>query len=232
MPEVQALAQRLGVPLLVGTEYERWDEGRASYNAVFAVDAEGRLLDDWSAKHYLVPFVEATPYRSLLGPIVEGRGGEWHWLAGGFDAGPRTNVIEVAGAKLGVLVCYEQLFADRARDLRNAGAELLVEITNDAWFGRSLFQPYQANAARLRAIENRAGFVRVANTGISGFIDPKGRYHERTELFQKAVRVWDVPVTARRTPYDRVGDVVAWLSVAGLLTALVLGRRSGVRSSF
>ena len=64
------------------------DEPRRIYNGVFAVDADGRLLDDWGAKIYLVPFVEATPFRSVFGPLVEGRGGEWQWLAG---ASPRAH---------------------------------------------------------------------------------------------------------------------------------------------
>jgi apolipoprotein N-acyltransferase len=229
MVEVQALARRAGVPLLVGAEYVRHagGEGREFFNAVFAVDADGRLLDDWGAKIYLVPFVEATPFRSVLGPLVEGRGGEWHWVAGGFSPGPRNAVIDVAGAKVGVLVCYEQLFPDLARGLRNAGAELQVVITNDAWFGRSVFQSYQANAVRLRAIENRTPFVRVANTGISGFVDTRGRYHRRTGLFEKAVEIWDVGLTDRPTIYDRTGDVVAWLAIAGLLVAIVIARSPG-----
>jgi apolipoprotein N-acyltransferase len=228
MAEVQALARRVGVPILLGSEYVRYggDEPRRSYNAVFAVDAAGTLLDDWGAKTYLVPFVEATPFRSVFRRFVEDREGEWHWLAGGFTPGPRNVVVEVAGARVGVLVCYEQLFPDLARGLRNAGAELQIVITNDAWFGRSLFQPYQANAVRLRAIESRTTFVRVANTGISGFVDTRGRYHRRTGLFEKAIEVWDVPLTDRLTLYDKTGDVVAWLAIAGLLAALALARFS------
>ena len=132
MPEVQALARRVGAALLVGAEYLRVgeDNDRESYNAAFAVDADGRLLPDWGAKIYLVPFVEATPFRSLIGPLVEGRGGEWRWLAGGFAPGPKNVVLEVADTRVGVLVCYEQLFPDLARGLRNAGAELQVVITN------------------------------------------------------------------------------------------------------
>jgi apolipoprotein N-acyltransferase len=224
MVEVQALASQVAVPLLIGVEYARLraGEGYRVLNAVFGVDADGRLLEDWTAKVYLVPFVEATPFRSLLGPLVEDRGGEWHWLAGGFEPGPRNVVIDIAGARVGALVCYEQLFADLARGLRNAGAEMQVIVTNDAWFGRSLFQPYQANAVRLRAIENRTAYVRAANTGISGFVDPRGRYHERTGLFEQTVEVWDVPLTTRRTVYDRTGDAIAWLAIAALLAAVLV----------
>jgi apolipoprotein N-acyltransferase len=227
MREVQQLAREVGVPLLVGSEYARYTDPTEAkfYNAVFGVDAKGGMLEAWGAKVYLVPFVEATPFRSLLGPLVSGRGGEWHWLAGGFTQGPRNVIFDIAGADVGVLVCYEQLFPDLARGLRNAGAQLQVVVTNDAWFGRSLFQPYQANAARLRAIESRTGIVRVANTGVSGFVDTRGRYHRMTELFEETVEVWELPVTEQRTLYDRTGDVVAWLAIAGLLAATIAARR-------
>ena len=227
MTEVQALARRVGIPILVGAEYVRYgaSEARRLYNAVFVVDRDGTLLEPWSAKTYLVPFVEATPFASLVGPWVRDRGGEWDWLAGTFTPGPRDVIFPVAATRVGALVCYEQLFADLARGLRNAGAELEVVITNDAWFGRSLFQAYQANAVRLRAIENRTAFVRVANTGISGFVDPRGVYHRQTKLFEETVEVWDVPRAARRTVYDRLGDFVAWLSIGGLAAALAAAWR-------
>lgn len=233
MADVSALARRLGVAFLVGVEYAvvHGENDYELYNAAMVVDERGRLSEHWAAKVYLVPFVEATPFRSLFGPLVEGRGGEWQWLAGGFEPGPDAAVLPVAGARVGVLVCYEQLFPDLARRLRRAGAVLLVEITNDAWFGRSLFQPYQANAARLRAIESRSSFVRVANTGISGVVDSRGRYLERTGLFEQAVVVHDVALSERGSVYDRLGDVVAWLALAGVGAAALPLRRARLTNS-
>lgn len=181
-----------------------------------AVDAQGRLLSEWTAKTYLVPFVEATPFKKLLGPLVAGRGGEWDWLAGGFLPPPATVVLEVAGTEVGILVCYEEFFPDLPRTLRNAGAKVQVVITNDAWFGRSLFQYYSVNSLRLRAIESRTAFVRAANTGISGYVDRWGRYSQQTKLFEEAVEVQDVRLSNERTLYDRTGDVV------------VVGRGGGV----
>ncbi len=224
MAEVEHLSRQLGVSMLVGLDYFRIraEDDYDLYNAVMAVDAEGRLLDPWTAKHYLVPFVEAVPFRGLLGPLVEGRGGEWDWLAGSFQRGPRNVVFDVAGARLGVLVCYEEFFPDLASGLRNSGANLQVVITNDAWFGRTLFQIYMVNALRLRAIENRTNYVRAANTGISGFIDTHGRVHQRTDWFEPAVEVRDVALAGKPTIYNRIGDVVVWLGLAGLLVAIVL----------
>lgn len=226
MAEVQALARRIGVPLLVGVEYVRLQDGGVYelYNAAMAVDAEGRLLPEWGAKVYLVPFTEAVPFERLVGPLVEGKGGEWQWVAGGFTPGPELALLDVADSRVGVLVCYEQLFPDLPRGLRNSGAELQVVITNDAWWGRSFLQLWQANALRLRAIENRTAFVRVANTGISGFVDSRGRYHRRTALFEEAVEVHEVGRSSRLTVYNRIGDLVAWLAIGGLIAAVVTAR--------
>jgi len=228
MPDVQGLARELGVPMLVGGEYLRVRDRSDFdlYNAAIAVDGAGGILPEWAAKVYLVPFSEGLPFERWLGPLIEGRGGEWQWMSGGFSPGPRSTVVGVAGARVGVLVCFEQLFADLGRDLHNAGAEFQVVITNDAWFLRSVFQRYQANALRLRAIENRTAFVRAANTGISGFVDDRGRYHNATALFEEAVEVWDVPRSSRRTVYSRTGDVVVWLGLVALASILLLGRRT------
>ena len=128
---------------------------------------------------------------------------------------------------MGVSVCYEELYFDLQRRLRNSGARIQAVITNDAWFGTTFFQTYQANTDRLRAIENRTSFVRVANSGISAFIDPLGRDLVWTDLNVEDVRVRELPLAGPPTVYDRIGDVPAWLAVAALVAAcLVAWRRS------
>jgi apolipoprotein N-acyltransferase len=229
MPEVEALAKETGVTIVAGAEYvvvhdkDRYD----AYNAAFVVHPDGRLDPTWVAKVYLVPFVEAVPFEVVLGPLLSGRRGWARWLAGGFRPGPEETPLPVAGTKLGMSVCYEELFFDLQRGLRNAGARVQAVITNDAWFGTTFFQTYQANCVRLRAIENRSSFVRVANTGISMFVDPLGRDAERTELETQEVRVSDVALTDGRTVYDRIGDVPAWIAIASFVAAAFVGWRRG-----
>ena len=147
------------------------------------------------------------------------------WLSGGFEPGPRAQLLSAAGTKIGATVCYEELFFDLHRALKNAGAEFQTVVTNDAWFGKVYFQAYQANTVRLRAIENRTSFVRVANSGISMFVDPLGRDYERTELEVEDVRTHDVAIVDERTVYDRVGNVVAWAAIATLAAAGFVGWR-------
>jgi len=227
MPDFGELAVRLGVPFLVGVEYARVRnaEDYDLYNAAMAVDEQGELSRSWGAKVYLVPFTEALPFRGVFGPLIEGRGGEWRWVTGGFEPGPAAALIDIAGARIGVLICFEQLFAELASGLRNAGAELQVVLTNDTWFGRTVFQVYQANALRLRAIESRTACVRAANTGISGFVDRRGRFFDATPLYETAVRVRDVSLSNERTIYNRTGDVFVWLILFGLAWAVIVARR-------
>jgi apolipoprotein N-acyltransferase len=227
LPKVQALARELGITIVAGAEYlvHRGNATDLVYNAVFVVHPDGTLDPVWSAKVYLVPFVEEVPFKFVLGPLLSGRGGWMRWLGGGFSPGPEETPLPVGGTKMGVSVCYEELYFDLQRGLRNAGARIQAVITNDAWFGTTFFQTYQANTDRLRAIENRSSFVRVANSGISMFVDPLGRDVERTELEVEAVRVAELPLAGSRTLYDRIGDVPAWAALAAFAAAAVTGWR-------
>ncbi len=229
MPEVERLARETGVTIVAGAEQViTHPDGRIGvYNAVFAVGPDGRVDPTWTGKVYLVPFVEAVPFEPILGPLLSGRGGWAHWLSGGFRPGPRDTPLPVAGTKLGVSVCYEELFFDLQRGLRNAGATVQAVVTDDAWFGTTFFQSYQANTVRMRAIENRTAFVRVANTGISMFVDPLGRDEDRAGLFVEAVRVREVPLTTGRTVYDRIGDAPAWAAIGTFMVSALAAWRRG-----
>ena len=234
MPEVQRLAVDAGADILAGVEYWRirTPEDRDFYNAALVAKRDGTIDDVWSAKRDLVPFTEGVPFRNLLGPLVEGRGGAFQWLSGGFTPGPDVVPLPAAGKKVGVLVCYEEFYFDLSRRLRAAGADLQVVITNDAWFGRTVFQSLMADVIRMRAIETRSAIVRVANTGISGFVDPLGRYEGRTDLFVEAVEVQEVPITTGKTLYVRIGDAAAWAAILGLsLTLLRAARNKPNRAS-
>lgn len=226
MPEVQHLARETGAYLLVGADYVRVRdrEDFDLYNAALLARPDGTLDPRWTAKVYLVPFVEAVPYRRWLGPLVEGRGGEWEWISGGFEAGEPGTPLDVDGVGVGVMVCFEQLFPDLSRELQRAGARLQVVVTNDAWFGRTMFQRYSADALRMRAIETRTPFVRAANTGISEFVDRRGRVHDATPLYEEAVISREVALGAGPTIATRVGDAPAWI-VALLLVAIAVADR-------
>ncbi len=199
-----------------------------TYNAAFFFDSTGSDTS-WPSyrKTYLVPIVERVPF---VNPRWFGR---MKWF-GGFGHGDRFPVYRFEEGRgrvggFGVLICYESAFEDLARRYRRDGADFLVNITNDAWFGRT-DAPYQ-HAAHLvmRAIETRVGIARAANTGISEFVDPLGFTHRRTPLEVERVEADTVYTTAGRTLYVRLGDWVGLLALVGTGALLVAGliRRRG-----
>lgn len=245
MPDVTVLADELDVSMLIGSEYSRFrgseqrpDEALDDefYNAAFALHPDGTLDETWAAKEYLVPFVEKIPFEPLLGWWLEGREGDgWHWLSGNFEPGPSVRPLpfgHTEAGSVGVLVCYEQLFPDLARAHVRAGAGILAVVTNDAWWGRTVFQRYQRDVLRLRAIETRTSIVRAANTGISGLVDPAGRYLEESALFEEATLVGDLPVASDgRTWYVRLGDVVVWIALAAFAYGTLVSRTRAATST-
>ncbi|HET9010666.1 MAG TPA: apolipoprotein N-acyltransferase [Gemmatimonadaceae bacterium] len=183
------------------------------YNAAMRADGMGRI-DRGSAYHkgYLVPIVERVPF---LNPAWFGN----LQYFGGFGRGVNPEPFQFSFGKAGVLICYESIFPQLSRRYRRHGAKLLLNITNDAWFGHST-APYQHLAHMVfRAIENRVGVVRSANTGISGYIDPLGVVHGETELFVPAVRTYLAQTTSVTTPYVAIGD---WLGTLCLAVTVVL----------
>lgn len=227
MPDVAGLARATGAAMVVGTELSitRRSGGREYYNAVVSVRPDGTVDPAWTAKTYLVPFVEGVPFRPVLEPILGRLRGSLRWLAGGFERGEPGTVLDAAGTKVGATVCFEELYFDLHRELRNAGARIQVVVTNHAWFRRTLFQRYAANSVRMRAIENRCAFVRAANTGYSAFYDAKGRMFDRSDLFTEDTRTRALSLAGPPTVYDRLGDVVAWFALAGCAIVVGVSRR-------
>ena len=126
------------------------------------------------------------------------------------------------------MICFESLFGGQARSLARAGARLLVVMTNDAWFGRSAAPEQHAAIAALRAVETGLPVARCANTGISGFIDPWGRYTAQIELDERGAKVALLPAARSDTLYSRWGEIVGFpcgLFFVALSLGELLGRR-------
>ncbi len=204
-----------GLPDAAGVRQPRY------YNSLAAIDAQGRPLAIYDKRH-LVPFGEYLPFQSMLEAIgLE----QLTRLKGGFEAGVGPRRLEVPGAPpLIPLICYEAIFPGEA----NGGIERagwLLNVTNDAWFGHSA-GPYQhLHQARLRAVETGLPLVRVANTGISGVIDPYGRMLGSLALETRGIIDSPLPVAIGTPPYAQVGDLALLLqSLTGLLVLLALRR--------
>jgi len=194
------------------------------YNAAFLYDSTGGRGHPVYAKHYLVPITERVPFVPVRWMRRVPGLGRW---SGGFARGRDLPVYETAIGRFGVVICYESAFEDLPRKYRARGADFLVNITNDAWFGRTS-APYQhASHLVLRAIETRMGVARAANSGISEFVDPLGRAYAATALDREAVVADRLRTSDVMTLYVRLGDWVGMLVVIATLgfTGVLLVQR-------
>lgn len=177
-------------------------------------------------KNRLVPFGEYVPLKDLF--TLGGRfGGRLVRQVGEFTPGTEATIGRLDGHTLGAFICYEAIFPDAVRRFSQQGAELLVNITNDGWYGTTS-APYQHFAmAVLRAVENRKWLLRAANTGISAFVDPHGRIVRASSLFEKTVVQDEAAFVPGLTVYARYGDVFAWgcLGLSVVAVALTYRRR-------
>jgi apolipoprotein N-acyltransferase len=207
---VRALAAELKSPMVVGSPaFERDGETMRFLNSAFLISSKGEVLGR-SDKLHLVPFGEYVPLAKLLPFVNKMVAG-----IGDFSPGKAAVPLETERGKLGVLVCFEGIFPEIARAYVKEGATLLVNITNDAWFGRSS-APYQhLSMVVFRAVENRVPVVRAANTGISSVIDSKGHIQAMSPLFEETSVSAQVRPGEGKTFYNRYGDLFAAVTLCG-----------------
>ncbi len=213
----QTAAAADGVPVVLGVQRR---EGARYFNSLVVTDEAGGIAAQYD-KWHLVPFGEYMP----LGEIM-GRFGI-HGLAasegGGFSRGPGPGLVSIPGIGQAMpLICYEGIFAEEVNAVPER-PRLLLLITNDAWFGGWAGPAQHFGLAQLRAIEQGLPLVRVANTGISGMIDPKGRVTGRMALGVKGAQDVVLPSALRPTVYARFGNWPVFILLLAL--ALVVFRR-------
>jgi apolipoprotein N-acyltransferase len=211
-----------GIHLFFGNDDLETSAGgeRRIYVGAKLLSPEGQVTARYRKIH-LVPFGEYVPLQRLF--TFGGRfAAKLVQEVSDFSPGSEAVTGEVDGHRVGGYICYEAIFPGLVRRFAASGAELLVNVTNDAWYGTTS-APYQHLAmAAFRAVENRRYMVRAANTGITAVVDPWGRVLEPTRLFDRAVLVREVPFVAEATFYTRHGDVFAQ-ACAAVALALVAG---------
>jgi apolipoprotein N-acyltransferase len=194
-----------GVPSFTEMEDGSY-EGR---NSAVLISSDGELIGRYDKIH-LVPFGEYVPLQEVL-PFVR----KMVYGIGDFVPGECCTLMGAEGWNFGTAICYEVVFPELVREFPDAGADFLVSVTNDAWFGESS-APYQHFAmARFRAVENRRTLIRAANTGITGVILPDGSVSARTDIYTKGYVVREIPLLSEKTFYTRHGDIFAYLCLLG-----------------
>jgi apolipoprotein N-acyltransferase len=191
-----------------------------AFNTAFLTNPKGLVLERYH-KQVLLAFGEYIPFSRLLGllpgmPFVEG------FTAGD---GPQTFVLP-GGVRIAPLICYEDLMPELSREfVREKKANLLVNLTNDAWYGKTVAPWQHARLAQWRAIETRRGLLRVTNTGVTSIINAKGEIVETLPIFTPAVLKTQVEILEGETFYVRFGDVFAW-GITLIAVAIVLAQFS------
>jgi apolipoprotein N-acyltransferase len=212
-PFILDIPKKTNAFLLFGAPSYKIRKGKVShYNSAYLVSPPGEGAGKYDKIH-LVPFGEYVPMQDLLffiGSLGEG--------IGDFKSGDEVFNFSLPQGKFGVLICFEIIFPDLCRRFVKKGANFLVTITNDAWFGRTS-APYQHfSMVTFRAVENRVFVARAANTGITGIIDPTGKILTKGPIFAEEAMSGTIRLSSRKTFYTLCGDVFAWIcSVSSIL---------------
>ena len=208
-----------GAHFIIGSPSYADDKKQLIYhNSAYLVSPRGELQGKYDKVH-LVPFGEYVPLKPFL-PFIDKLVAQ----VGDFKPGRKGHTLAWADRRVGLLICYESIFPELARATVRNGANLLINITNDAWFGRTSAAFQNFSMAVFRAVENRRYLARAANTGISGFIDANGRILHATGLFEEAVAARPVALLKNRSFYTRWGDWPLWILALGL-TALSIRQK-------
>jgi apolipoprotein N-acyltransferase len=218
-PAICALADSLGCAIYTGTPDMAYDPvGRQQlyYNAAFLIAPAYGLVGTY-AKSHLVPFGERFPLKDRIPWLRDVNFGEGEWTPGA-----DTVLFDLGGLRISSLICFESIFPEIARRQAARGARLMVNITNDGWFGRSGAARQHADMAVLRAVETRRPVARCANSGVSMFILPDGTVLKATPLYKQVTLVHDLPLTIRRTFYNRFGDAFALSLLLIAMTGIVM----------
>jgi len=207
--KLTAIQKKLGAYLLFGSVLvkEKGEERRLLSNSALLLDETGNIVYSYDKIH-LVPFGEYVPLRKFfffIDKLVVG--------IGDYIPGSQYEVAVTPFGQFATLICYEAIFPGLVRKFYLKGGDFIVNITNDAWFGKTT-GPYQHfSMAVFRAVENRKPLIRAANTGISGFIDSNGRILTETSLFQQTTLTREVRTDSTKSFYTKYGDLFSYLCI-------------------
>jgi len=202
------LARERGAGLITGTFVVERDPltGRSRYyNATVGVGPDGRLLG-WDAKKHLVPFGEFLPWRHVLPSWWSGFFGGMNLLGEDLTPGDRPRPYPMPWGSVGTNVCFDSIFPDVMRSTAAARADLLVLVTNDGWYKRTMALQQHLAQGVLRAVETGRPFVQAANTGASALVEPSGRIVAEAPWDEAIALTGQVSRGTGRTPYVRHGD--------------------------
>ena len=197
--------------------------GFKAFNTAFLSDGTGRMLSHYH-KQVLLAFGEYLPFSAILSKLPAMP------FADGFTPGNGPHTLDLPGPiHVAPLICYEDLMPELSRAFVKTGkANILVNLTNDAWYGRTVAPWQHARLAQWRAIETRRSLLRVTNTGVTSVINPKGEMFRSLPLFTAVAFRAEIALMDGETLYVRFGDWFAWSATLISLAVLLLGREKAI----
>jgi apolipoprotein N-acyltransferase len=222
--QVDQVRKDLRTPILFGgVSTELADGQRKIYNTVFLMDDQGTVRSTYD-KTYLLMFGEYLPFGDTFPTLYE-----LSPNSGRFTAGTHVRPVTLGEWRISTPVCYEDVLARFTRRMvLQAKPHVLINLTNDAWFGDTQEPWIHLVLSQYRAIEHRRYMVRATNSGISAVIDPLGRVVARTSVLSRENLRYDVQMLDRDTIYTRFGDWPGWLGL-GAIVWMLIRRRDGAR---
>ncbi|MFA5112476.1 MAG: apolipoprotein N-acyltransferase, partial [Desulfobaccales bacterium] len=217
---VRNIAKESNAYLLFGSPaFELTSQGERYFNRSYLLNPQGETIGSYDKAH-LVPYGEYVPLKRwffFIGKMVP--------MVGDFAEGPVGATVSLPEGALGPLVCYESIFPNLSRAQVANGARLLVNITNDAWFGKTAAAYQHLSMAVVRAAENHVCLARAANTGISAFIDGAGRLLWTSGIDVPDAHAVDLAWLPGGSLYTKIGDAFAWACVIACGLGLIVARR-------
>jgi len=223
---IASIAQAEQAPLIIGgigADYSQDQQQWLDYNSAMVFAPAGQTVGRYNKIH-LVPFGEYIPFQQYLTFA--------HKLTGkvsSFSRGTQRSTFRLNGHRYGVFICYEAVFADEVRHFAQLGAEVLVNISDDAWYGDTSAPWQHLNMVRMRAIENRRWLLRATNNGVTAVIDPYGRVRQSIPRHQVDALPAQYGFRDDVTFYSAHGDIFAWLCMLASIAILLGSLKKKIR---
>ena len=209
------------MPIIFGGLSSDVEDGeRRLFNTAFLTNAAGEITGHYD-KTFLLAFGEYLPFGEIFPELYEYSPNTSH-----FTRGDHVHSMEFGEHRIGALVCYEDVLPNFVRDVMREDPHLLINVTNDAWFGDTQEPWVHLALAEMRAIEHHRYVIRATNTGVSAVIDPLGRVVAHTETFERASMVSEVHMMEGWTPYRSLGNWPGYAALAAMVYLGWLGKRS------
>ncbi len=213
----------IGVPTDENLDFDKLYRASSSerqlFNTAHLIEKDGRVLGTYH-KNYLLMFGEYIPYADKFPWVYEVLP-----EAGNLTRGTEIKTLSFRGYELGPIICYEDILPRYVRDLSKLRPHVLLNVTNDAWFGKTAEPMLHLALAMMRTVEHRKWLIRSTNTGVSAFVDPNGRMVQNTSIYEPEILRQSVAMMPQtRTIYSYIGDLLGWISVAWILFIAFLKR--------